>query len=455
MNKEQLIGALSNALGCDAAAAVDAVARWVAQQVVEQGALHVAGFGMFEVQKQMEYVWVDSSSRKRFLVPPRLCVRFVPDPLVPDEAKKGTAVFQQLAEVLVRQCQAQPHVAEQMPVAFFKLIMDGMETGEPVEVPGWGTFILTKVKVDGCIYGRVAFTPEEAFAAWVNRPFAYLPQVELSQGVKFDDITTTHVLGAAGETDDSQSFLIAKEEPAPTRHDNLDETHTQQESANATEPAPATEPESASAAGAKAASTAGAKPASAAGAKPVSVAELESASASGVKPAVGLVSESDVLSDDDSSEATEPAPQHRQWMWIALSAVAALLCIIVVAKWMGGSTADDGAPVVAQQVSTEGAASTDVAANTEGVANTEAAPSAVATADTIDYAAMNAQIPYGAYDIVGIDTIITVMPGQDLATISRIFLGTDIHIYLIVANHGNNHPQEGDKYRIPKLKLRK
>ena len=76
-------------------------------------------------------------------------------------------------------------------------------------------------------------------------------------------------------------------------------------------------------------------------------------------------------------------------------------------------------------------------------------------ADTIDYDAMNAQIPYGAYDIVGIDTVITVMPGQNLATISRIFLGTDIHIYLIVANNGNNDPQEGEKYRIPRLRPRK
>ena len=85
---------------------------------------------------------------------------------------------------------------------------------------------------------------------------------------------------------------------------------------------------------------------------------------------------------------------------------------------------------------------------------TEVAEVAVPT-DTIDYEAMNAQIPYGAYDIVGIDTVITVMPGQDLATISRIFLGTDIHIYLVVANNGNNEPKEGEKYRIPKLQLRK
>ena len=89
-----------------------------------------------------------------------------------------------------------------------------------------------------------------------------------------------------------------------------------------------------------------------------------------------------------------------------------------------------------------------------GVEKADAAVMAQAT-DTLDFAAMNAQIPYGAYDIVGVDTTITVMKGQDLAAISRIFLGTDIQIYLIVLNGGNNDPKEGDRYMIPKLKLRK
>ena len=93
--------------------------------------------------------------------------------------------------------------------------------------------------------------------------------------------------------------------------------------------------------------------------------------------------------------------------------------------------------------------------DTMKVAEVEDVTQVAAPADTINYEAMNAQIPYGAYDIVGIDTVITVMPGQNLATISRIFLGTDIHIYLIVANNGNDNPKEGEKYRIPRLKLRK
>ena len=74
--------------------------------------------------------------------------------------------------------------------------------------------------------------------------------------------------------------------------------------------------------------------------------------------------------------------------------------------------------------------------------------------DTIDFDAMNAQIPYGAYDIVAIDTVITVGKGQTALSISKMMLGTEYTIYIVVANDGNDQPQPGQPYRIPKLQLR-
>ena len=87
--------------------------------------------------------------------------------------------------------------------------------------------------------------------------------------------------------------------------------------------------------------------------------------------------------------------------------------------------------------------------------DTVAPKEAIASADTIDLDAMNAKIPYGAYDIVAIDTVITVVQGQTAASLSMMMLGADNPIYLIVANDGNDNPQPGEKYRIPKLQLRK
>ena len=68
---------------------------------------------------------------------------------------------------------------------------------------------------------------------------------------------------------------------------------------------------------------------------------------------------------------------------------------------------------------------------------------------------MNAQLPYGGYDIVGVASTITVPSGMTLQKIARTYLGTDYTEYLVVLNGGNANPQPGQKYMIPKLQLRK
>ena len=424
--------ALSHALDCEAGAFVDALVKWVSEQVVEQGRLHIQGFGMFEVLKQMEYVWADAASRKRFLVPPRLSVRFVPAPLVEkQEVSRDKQVFHQISEMLVRQCKVDAHVAERMPVTFFKLILEGMEAGEPVEVPGWGSFLLTKVKVDDCTYGRVSFTPEEALAKWVNRPFDYFSQVELNDGVRYDDVKTVSTYGGDSD-DDDLSFLIAKDVPTAVE-DAPEESATTPESApaeesNLVEATPTEE----------------------------SIPAEGSASEEETIPAEENVPEEESVSIPMSALAEEvpeePAPKRMKWGRVAVGVLAALLCLWGIVKLTGGNSKEE-VNVDTKEVAAEKVDSQEVVAPV-GVEKADAATVAQAT-DTLDFAAMNAQIPYGAYDIVGVDTTITVMKGQDLAAISRIFLGTDIQIYLIVLNGGNNDPKEGDRYMIPKLKLRK
>ena len=428
MNKEQLIQAMSHTIGADAGAFVEAMVKWVTEQVIEQGNLHIPELGMLEVQKTMEYVWVDSAARKRFLVPPRLYVRFIPDPLVDKEsAENAGGVFVQMADLLVRQNKAERHVAERLPVAFFKLILEGMESGEPVEVPGLGAFLLTKVKVDNCTYGRVSFTPDEAFAAAVNRPFSYFSQVELNEGVDFDDVKTFNSYGGASDNDEDLSFLIAREEPvaAPVQEVPLIE----EDKTNEVELPVGQEGD----------------------VSPEQIEEQDDLTET-VEEELLPSSQNDTQPSQDMSRQTvqddseddDDSSQPRHWGRWALGAVAALLCVGGIVKLAGGS-GESEIVTPAEEV--------PAVAKVEKPDSVMSAPPTVK--DTIDYAALNAQIPYGAYDIVGVDTVITVMKGQDLPTISRIFLGTDIQIYLIVLNEGNNDPQEGERYKIPKLKLRK
>lgn len=396
MNTQQIISSLAETLGCEEKEAVqyvDAVVRWMTEQTAENGELLIPGFGRFEVTKQMEYVRCDANTQKRYLVPPSLSVSFVPAPLLEGTKESTKNVFEAITEMLVAKEKVEKHVAERFPVTFFKGILDAMERGETVSVPQLGSFLLTKVRLAEKVFGKVSFTPDSAFDEWVNRPFSYLPEVELNDGVEFDDITTVSPYDSIHEpSEEDKTFLILTE--------------------------------------------------------PVSPPETPEVSASPASPENPDTSENPASPDIPSSpDAPASSPSRsRFWMYgLPLLALAiGLLSLLLHLRHQ-----DNGASDAVSAVDTIGMQ------DSTSVAEAASLAEAASPADTINYDAMNAQIPYGAYDIVGIDTVITVMPGQDLATISRIFLGTDIHIYLIVANYGNNNPQEGEKYRIPRLKPRK
>ena len=176
--------------------------------------------------------------------------------------------------------------------------------------------------------------------------------------------------------------------------------------------------------------------------KPVTAAEVEA-------------TPGDSADDADVSEEAEEEPvrQGSNMLRNVLIGVAGILLLAGIAFWLNKGNGEDRDLALTDTLSTTVA--TNVEAEGENENLSEAATTGVITRDTLDYQAMNAQIPYGAYDIVGVDTVITVMKGQTLEDISRFFLGTDILIYLTVLNDGNTTPQEGEKYKIPKLKLRK
>ena len=428
MNTQQLISYLAETLGCEEKAAekcVAAIVRWVTGQMTENGQLLIPGFGRFEVSKKMEYVRCDANSNKRFLVPPSLSADFVPAPLLDGTEESAKNVFKAITEMLMDEEKTDKYLAERFPVTFFKGILDAMERGETVGVPQLGTFLLTKVRVAEKVYGKVSFTPDTALSEWVNRPFSYLPEVELNEGVEFDDIVTVSPYdNPRDENVDDQTFLILTE-PSAQNDEVVPETSKLEEPENPKEPEESEISEESE------------------------KSEESSDSLSTPDEPDSQSSDKSDLSDPSdpidkfSDSASGQKPSHQRFWMYGLPLLALAIGLISLLLHLRHQDND----VVQNDQKTD--TMSVVKEDAEDVAN------AVLPADTIDYDAMNAQIPYGAYDIVGIDTVITVLPGQDLATISRIFLGTDIHIYLIVANNGNNDPKEGEKYRIPRLQLRK
>ena len=422
MNTQQLISYLAETLGCEGKAAekcVAAIVRWVTGQMTENGQLLIPGFGRFEVSKKMEYVRCDANSNKRFLVPPSLSADFVPAPLLDGTEESAKNVFKAITEMLMDEEKTDKYLAERFPVTFFKGILDAMERGETVGVPQLGTFLLTKVRVAEKVYGKVSFTPDTALSEWVNRPFSYLPEVELNEGVEFDDIVTVSPYdNPRNENVDDQTFLILTE-PSAQNDEVVSETSQSEEPEESEILEESEKPEESS--------------------DSLTTPDEPDSSSSDKSDKADPSDPIDKFSDSASGQK----PSHQRFWMYGLPLLALAIGLISLLLHLRHQDND----IVQNDQKTD--TMSVVKEDAEDVAK------AVVPADTIDYDAMNAQIPYGAYDIVGIDTVITVLPGQDLATISRIFLGTDIHIYLIVANNGNNDPKEGEKYRIPRLQLRK
>lgn len=474
MNYSQLVIELSQQSGVtpeQARDCADAVVKWIVNRTIDAGLLSIPDFGKFEIVKHDEYILHDRGSRKRFLVPPHLSVHFLHYALLNDDLSEKQSsqpsVFVALAEMLVRQNGLDSSAAEKLAIGFFKSILVGMDLGEAVEVDGLGSFLLTKVRVGQRVYGKVLFTPDEKFSATVNRPFDFFEQEELHDGIDFDDIKTLDSHEKSAEADDTQSFLISNEQPASVASepvesseenapesteesevDQSDESEAERAEENEQVITEESEPEALQADGGENTPSADGPdvhdggPEETEPVKPVTAAEVEA-------------TPGDSADDADVSEEAvkEPVRQGSNMLRNVLIGVAGILLLAGIAFWLNKGNGEDRDLALTDTLSTT--VVTNVEAEGENENLSEAATTGVITRDTLDYQAMNAQIPYGAYDIVGVDTVITVMKGQTLEDISRFFLGTDILIYLTVLNDGNTTPQEGEKYKIPKLKLRK
>lgn len=82
MNDKEFVNELSYRLGCTPKEAEQLVGSFVNSmvQALQEGKTVVwDGIGSFDIEKNTEYISVDPSSGKRFLVPPELGLRFKSD----------------------------------------------------------------------------------------------------------------------------------------------------------------------------------------------------------------------------------------------------------------------------------------------------------------------------------------------------------------------------------------
>ena len=93
------------------------------------------------------------------------------------------------------------------------------------------------------------------------------------------------------------------------------------------------------------------------------------------------------------------------------------------------------------------------ASNSKAATGSTAVMSAAPTATTPSDYNYDVRVRTGAYIIVGVAKVVTVKPGQSLASISKAYLGEGMECYVEVLN--NCHTvKAGDKLKIPEVKLK-
>ena len=82
MNNKEFISALSTKSGYgtrETTQIVNDVISVITNELTEENAVGITGFGTFEVKKKLERVLVNPATKQRMLVPPKMVVSFKPN----------------------------------------------------------------------------------------------------------------------------------------------------------------------------------------------------------------------------------------------------------------------------------------------------------------------------------------------------------------------------------------
>ena len=433
MSNNTLITQLSSFANCsneETSACVESVVEWMTDTIIEEGELTISGFGKFMIEKHSEYIQLNASYSKRTLIPPSLNLSFIPDPLLEESDKKNAVSFSNIANVLTNKHKLQTFQAEKIAVGLFKFVLMQMDDGKSVFLDRLGEFVLTKVEVDGKVFGKVTFVADKLLAEKVNRPFSYFYPVDLNDGVVFDDIETidsdvtqnSHLSNNTFLISDDSKISVAEKE----NENSVTEDKMGKESPAANDDFPIVETER-------------------------EKLEASNAEMEGKDENVEHTDGAIPLIHTSSEEPGGNRFKLRNVSIIAAVLVACLALLIVFVNKNNDSNSSDNSGTADIHNVTDNAAnnSSQKAKTSSTVEDKNEAVEADA------YHEMNSKIPYGAYDIVGVQAEIAAPPGMDMAAIARVYMGADNPTYLVIMNGGITNPEPGTTIIIPKLKERK
>ena len=337
--------------------------------------------------------------------------------------------------------------AETFVAMLFDVVNDGLMKDKLVKVKGLGTFKVASVKdresvnvntgervlIEG--HDKITFTPDATLRDFVNKPFAQFETVIVKDGVDFSDL-------------DNQKEPETKEVPetpetpdTPETPENKETTETQETpdtpDALLSTAAESTEPETPETQ------------------ETLEVfAEQQRAIDEQLSALKKKVADLEVLPREVLRLREEVAALQKRNRRNLILACLLIVIAFIAGFFIGRGTTGQVDKQAKPKTPTEATIKAAPADSVETKSIQPAQPAAKQEEETTSFEAYNKdpRIKYGAYDIVGIDTVITLRPGQTLKSVCRVTLGAGMESYLEVMNDAKS--LETGKVKVPKLKMR-
>ena len=388
---------------------------------------------------------------------------------------------------------------EKFITALFEVTDEGLHADKQVKIKGLGTFKITTVKPRESVnvntgervlinsHDKVTFTPDASMKELVNKPFAQFKTVVVNDGVDIAKLETTEQLEEEKEKDNSpepekteevqESVESEAQQPATTV---VDEAAPETKDVEIPHEAERLEP----AVNAEEAKQEEAEPVAVPTPREVKAEPLIQEEPVETRPKKPM--EPAVNAEEAKQEEAEPvavptprevktkpviqekpveaqpkrpispaenAPLRRQkrHYWLAISLVVAFILGIAIFSYNSFQTTTEQ-PKVAMKPAPKSNTKTSTR-KTKAPQPPKEADDPYAVKPMAEYM-KDPRIKYGAYDIVGIDKIVTLREGQTLQSVCNSTLGSYMICYFEAVNPDKNL-KAGDKVRIPKVKIRK
>lgn len=349
--------------------------------------------------------------------------------------------------------------AETFVAMLFDVVNDGLMKDKLVKVKGLGTFKVASVKdresvnvntgervlIEG--HDKITFTPDATLRDFVNKPFAQFETVIVKDGVDFSDLDNQK------ETETPEVPETPETPDTPETPENKETTDTQEtpETPDAllSTAAESTEPETSERSETQEKT-----------AKPVEevkaevLIEQQRAIDEQLSALKKKVADLEVLPREVVRLREEVAALQKRNRRNLILACLLIVIAFIAGFFIGRGTTGQVDKQATPKTPTEATIKAAPADSVETKSIQPAQPAAKQEEETTSFEAYNKdpRIKYGAYDIVGIDTVITLRPGQTLKSVCRVTLGAGMESYLEVMNDAKS--LETGKVKVPKLKMR-